>query len=556
MASRWPGRDQEALPGIEDTLKSGSPGGPNPAGVNWEQRLLKTGIKPKSSLKPEVQELKFTLHRKLVERMNLEALASIDNQRVKQEVRQALLSIMEGEQSLLSSLEKQQLAEEVLHEVFGLGPLEPILADATVSDILVNGCKQVYVERKGLLELTNVAFRDDQHLLRIIDKIVSQVGRRIDESTPMVDARLLDGSRVNAIIPLQRIDGHRLEAAQAFKGPWPRGHHDGAVAELPRRLLKQPRHAIPHPAIGSLVQPIEIEPGAGAQGLAERRRRNLETPSRGLGFQEPWDASSALHRGAAFSHELRELGHADQQRHRGFGIGQMRPRLPVRQVPEEGAFAGTRVADDHQAVGLQGFLQVHMVRLFEFTLPFLHGAGGGERNEDLIDGDGRNRFAAARDAPDFDGRRVIHHAARVCGKVRRSEALQRAADLGVEVIRIREQRAPGDLLEIPAESVAFRQSGRASLFLRQGRKGIHQERENRNAEFPCLAALGLGEAVLAAGNWRSVRWPHDRHHIVAATESFEAVLDRRLRPGGGAIHGDWFEAGVADGLTGLGTAVL
>lgn len=217
MASRWPGRDQEALPGIEDTLKSGSPGGPNPAGVNWEQRLLKTGIKPKSSLKPEVQELKFTLHRKLVERMNLEALASIDNQRVKQEVRQALLSIMEGEQSLLSSLEKQQLAEEVLHEVFGLGPLEPILADATVSDILVNGCKQVYVERKGLLELTNVAFRDDQHLLRIIDKIVSQVGRRIDESTPMVDARLLDGSRVNAIIPPLAIDGPLLSIRKFSK---------------------------------------------------------------------------------------------------------------------------------------------------------------------------------------------------------------------------------------------------------------------------------------------------------------------------------------------------
>jgi pilus assembly protein CpaF len=116
-------------------------------------------------------------------------------------VRQAVISLIDGEQTLLSSLERQQISEEVLDEVFGLGPLEPLLQDPTISDILVNGYKQVYVERKGLLELTNVGFRDDSHLLRIIDKIVSQVGRRVDESTPMVDARLSDGSRVNAIVP-------------------------------------------------------------------------------------------------------------------------------------------------------------------------------------------------------------------------------------------------------------------------------------------------------------------------------------------------------------------
>ena len=123
------------------------------------------------------------------------------------EVRQALISLIDGEPTLLSSLEKQQICDEVLDEVFGLGPLEPLLQDPTVSDILVNTHKQVYVERKGMLELTNVSFRDDQHLLRIIDKIVSQVGRRIDESTPMVDARLADGSRVNAIIPPLAVDG-------------------------------------------------------------------------------------------------------------------------------------------------------------------------------------------------------------------------------------------------------------------------------------------------------------------------------------------------------------
>ena len=178
--------------------------------MTWEQRLLKNAGRSKSSLKPEYQELKFTLHRKLVDKINLEALASIDNQRVRAEVRQALITLIDGEQTLLSSLEKQQISDEVLDEVFGLGPLEPLLQDPTISDILVNTHKQVYVERKGLLELTNVTFRDGQHLLRIIDKIVSQVGRRVDESTPMVDARLSDGSRVNAIIPPLAVDGPLL----------------------------------------------------------------------------------------------------------------------------------------------------------------------------------------------------------------------------------------------------------------------------------------------------------------------------------------------------------
>ena len=179
----------------------------SPAQLSWEQRLLKNSSQPRQSLKPEYQELKFTLHRKLLDKINLEALATIDNQRVRGEVRQALISLIDGEPTLLSGLEKQQISDEVLDEVFGLGPLEPLLADNTISDILVNGHKQVYIERNGLLELTSVTFRDDQHLLRIIDKIVSQVGRRVDESTPMVDARLMDGSRVNAIIPPLALDG-------------------------------------------------------------------------------------------------------------------------------------------------------------------------------------------------------------------------------------------------------------------------------------------------------------------------------------------------------------
>ena len=175
--------------------------------LSWEQRLLKNAGRPKTALKPEYQELKFTLHRKLLDKINLEALATIDNQRVRAEVRQALIALIDAEPTLLSALEKQQICDEVLDEVFGLGPLEPLLQDPTISDILVNGSKQVYVERKGVLELTSVTFRDDAHLLRIIDKIVSQVGRRVDESNPMVDARLLDGSRVNAIIPPLALDG-------------------------------------------------------------------------------------------------------------------------------------------------------------------------------------------------------------------------------------------------------------------------------------------------------------------------------------------------------------
>jgi pilus assembly protein CpaF len=188
----------------------GSTSPEKPQEMTWDQRLLRNAGRQKAALKPEYQELKFTLHRKLLDKINLEALATIDNQRVRAEVRQAVISLIDAEPTLLSSLEKQQISEEVLDEVFGLGPLEPLLQDPTISDILVNTHKQVYIERRGLLEMTSVRFRDDQHLLRIIDKIVSQVGRRVDESTPMVDARLSDGSRVNAIIPPLAVDGPLL----------------------------------------------------------------------------------------------------------------------------------------------------------------------------------------------------------------------------------------------------------------------------------------------------------------------------------------------------------
>ena len=177
---------------------------------SWEQRLLRNAGRPRSAARPEYQELKFTLHRKLLDKIDLEALSTIENDRVRGEVRQALYTLMEGEPTLLSSVEKSQLCDEVLDEVFGLGPIEPLLDDPTVSDILVNTYKAIYVERRGILELTSLCFRDNLHLMHVIDKIVSQVGRRIDESTPMVDARLSDGSRVNAIIPPLAVDGPLL----------------------------------------------------------------------------------------------------------------------------------------------------------------------------------------------------------------------------------------------------------------------------------------------------------------------------------------------------------
>jgi pilus assembly protein CpaF len=181
-----------------------------PGDLTWEERLRRGSNRTRLTLNPEYQELKFKLHRKLLDKINLEALATIENQKVRVEVRNALMALMDEESTLLSSLERQQICDEVLDEVFGLGPLEPLLQDPTISDILVNTHKQVYVERKGQLELTNVTFKDNNHLLRIIDKIVSQVGRRVDESSPMVDARLADGSRVNAIIPPLAVDGPLL----------------------------------------------------------------------------------------------------------------------------------------------------------------------------------------------------------------------------------------------------------------------------------------------------------------------------------------------------------
>ncbi len=168
---------------------------------------------------PEYQELKFALHRKLLERINLEALGALAGERVRTEVRLAVARLVEEERTPLSLAEKERITEEVLNEVFGLGPLEPLLQDPTVSDILVTTPRLVYVERHGKLQRTPVEFKDDQHLLRIIEKIVARVGRRVDESSPMVDARLPDGSRVNAVIPPVAVDGPLLSIRRFRRDP-------------------------------------------------------------------------------------------------------------------------------------------------------------------------------------------------------------------------------------------------------------------------------------------------------------------------------------------------
>src|ERR1700689_1680324 len=151
--------------------------------------------------------VKTAIHRKLIQKLNLDRLTEINREEVRREVGHILEALVVSESTPMNLQERERLAQEVLDEVFGLGPLEPLLADPTVSDILVNTYKRVYVERKGMLEQTAVQFRDDAHLMSIIDRIVSSIGRRIDESSPMVDARLADGSRVNAIIPPLAVDG-------------------------------------------------------------------------------------------------------------------------------------------------------------------------------------------------------------------------------------------------------------------------------------------------------------------------------------------------------------
>jgi len=161
-------------------------------------------------IRQQYLELRASIHRRLLNRLNLEALAQTDRARAESEIRALLTQLLAEETTPISLAERETLFGEVLDDVFGLGPLEPLLRDPGISDILVNTHKDVFVERGGVLERVVATFQDDRHLLRVIDRIVSGVGRRIDDSSPMVDARLADGSRVNAIIPPLAVDGPLL----------------------------------------------------------------------------------------------------------------------------------------------------------------------------------------------------------------------------------------------------------------------------------------------------------------------------------------------------------
>jgi len=165
------------------------------------------------------QDLKLRIHRELLDRVDLTNLARVEIDQAASELKSVVTMLIEEQALPLSQRDRETLTDEILHEVYGLGPIEPLMRDPEVSDILVNTSRQIYIERAGKLEPTPVIFRDDAHLLQIIDRIVSKVGRRIDESSPMVDARLADGSRVNAIIPPLALDGPLLSIRRFGRAP-------------------------------------------------------------------------------------------------------------------------------------------------------------------------------------------------------------------------------------------------------------------------------------------------------------------------------------------------
>jgi pilus assembly protein CpaF len=179
------------------------------------------GLRPlQATAEQEWQELKSRVHNALFDYLDLSRIGNLSEDQVAHDVSQASRILLDQEKALLNLEERERLVREIQHEVFGLGPLEPLLADTTVSDVLVNGCSDVRVERFGRLERTVARFKDDAHLMRIIDKIVSSVGRRIDEATPMVDARLEDGSRVNVIIPPLALDGPMMSIRRFAADPF------------------------------------------------------------------------------------------------------------------------------------------------------------------------------------------------------------------------------------------------------------------------------------------------------------------------------------------------
>src|SRR5215216_606059 len=175
-----------------------------------DQRLVTIGDAGAFTKRDKHTELKVELHQRLLDLINLSALDTMSREQIEAEVGDIIHEELGKQNHALNNAERKQLVGDVLDELLGLGPLEPLLKDPTITDILVNGHNHVFVERYGVLEPSPVRFKDERHLIRIIQKIVSAVGRRIDESSPMVDARLADGSRVNAVVPPLSLDGSTL----------------------------------------------------------------------------------------------------------------------------------------------------------------------------------------------------------------------------------------------------------------------------------------------------------------------------------------------------------
>ena len=207
----------------------------------------------------DYQDLKASIHQELLNRLNLERLGQISRDDAEPEIRSLIVTLLENQrdQVPLSLYERENLVADVLNELFGLGPLEVLLRDQAISDILVNRHDQIYIERDGLIEPTDLRFKDDRHLFRIIERIVSSVGRRIDESSPMVDARLPDGSRVNAIIPPLALDGPVLSIRRF------RTDRLGADDLVERNSLTKPMLDFLHAAVASRLN-VVISGGTGA----------------------------------------------------------------------------------------------------------------------------------------------------------------------------------------------------------------------------------------------------------------------------------------------------
>jgi pilus assembly protein CpaF len=208
---------------------------------------------------PKYQDIRGRIHQELLNRLNLERLSRVKREDAEPEIRELIAGLLDREShhNPLSLAERENLVSDVLHEIFGLGPLEILLQDTSVSDILVNGPHQIFIERNGLLEETPIGFRDDAHLMRIIERIVSTIGRRIDESSPMVDARLADGSRVNAVIPPLSLDGPVLSIRRF------RTDRLGAQDLVERETLTQPMLDFVRAAVGCRLN-VVVSGGTGA----------------------------------------------------------------------------------------------------------------------------------------------------------------------------------------------------------------------------------------------------------------------------------------------------